>query len=329
MMQAIVIREPGGPEVLTLSSVPKPAPPARDEILVRVRATAVNRADLLQRMGRYPAPPGVPKDIPGLEYAGDVEAVGADVTEFTVGARVYGLVGGGSYAEYVVVPAGTAAPIPDVFSYEQAATIPEAYLTAYDAMVVQAGLRAGETVLIHAVGSGVGIAALRIAKALGAKTIGTARSPEKLDRAKHLGLDGGICVQDACFAKDVKERTAGEGVHVVLDLVGGPYVPESLASLAPKGRIAVVGLLAGQRAEVDLGLLLRSRARIFGTVLRARAPEEKLALGALLRNEIGALVAAGAATPEIDKLYPLSQAADAHVHVGKNESFGKVVLQVP
>ena len=327
-MKAIVVREPGGPEVLTVTSVEDPAPPNPGEILVRVHATAVNRADLLQRMGRYPAPAGVPANILGLEYAGEVVAAGEGTSDFCTGDRVYGLVGGGSYAEYVVVHAATAARIPDGLSYAEAATIPEAYLTAYDAMVIQAGLAAGECALIHAVGSGVGIAALRIAKARGSTTVGTARTNAKLERAKLLGLDEAICVRDARFAGDVKTLTEGRGANVVLDLVGGPYVPESLVALALQGRIAVVGLLAGARAEIDLGLLLRKRARIFGTVLRARGLGERCTLGELLRNEIAALVASGAALPEIDRTFALDDAAEAHAYVGRDESFGKVVLVV-
>lgn len=327
-MKAIVVREPGGPEVLTLSTVDDPAAPKSGEMLVRVHATAVNRADLLQRMGRYPAPAGVPANILGLEYAGEVVVVGEGVTMFSSGDRVYGLVGGGSYAEYVVVHAGTAAHIPAGLSYAQAATIPEAYLTAYDAMVVQAGLGTGECVLIHAVGSGVGIAALRIANAKAARTIGTARTQEKLDRAKLIGLDEAICTSDAQFAEKVLALTDGKGVNVVLDLVGGPYVPESLIALALRGRMAIVGLLAGARADLDLGLLLRKRARIFGTVLRARGLEERCVLGELLRTEIADLVARGAAVAEIDRAFPLDAASEAHAYVARNESFGKVVLTV-
>lgn len=327
-MKAIVIREPGGPEVLTVANVPNPMPPEAGEILVRVRATAVNRADLLQRMGRYPAPPGVPADIPGLEYAGEVVSVGDAVTRFAAGDRVYGLVGGGSYAEYVRVFADTAAPIPSALGFEEAATIPESYLTAYDAMVVQAGLAKGECVLVHAVGSGVGVAALRIGKALGARVIGTARTQEKLARETHIGLDEAICVHNAQFADAVRERTQGKGVDVVLDLVGGPYVAESLASLATKGRIAVVGLLAGAKTDLDLGLLLRKRAKVFGTVLRARDLRERCQLGALLREQVDTLVRTGAAAPEVDRTFSLEAAAEAHAYVAKNENFGKVVLTV-
>ncbi len=209
-MRAIVIREPGGPEVLELRNVPTPIP-QRGEARVRVRATAVNRADLVQRVGAYPAPPDAPRDIPGLELAGEVDAIGEGVTAVKVGDRVFGLAGGGTYAEQVVVHARTLVRMPEGLAFAEAAAIPEAFVTAYDAMVVQGGLAAGETVLVHAAGSGVGTAAIQIARVVGAFPIGTARSASKLDRARPMGLSEGILVEEGKFAEKVSAVTAGRG----------------------------------------------------------------------------------------------------------------------
>jgi NADPH:quinone reductase len=330
-MRAIVITKPGGPEVLELREVAAPEP-GPGQARVRIRASAVNRADLLQRLGAYPAPPDAPADIPGLEIAGEVDAVGAGTRDVAVGDRVFGIVSGGAYAEAVVVHARTLAPIPGNLDFTEAAAIPEAFVTAYDAMVLQAGLSAGETVLVHAVGSGVGTAAVQIARAIGARAVGTARTEEKLDRAKALGMDHGIVPDKAgagpAFAEKVRAVTRGRGADVVLELVGGAYVPESLASLAERGRLVLVGLMAGTRADVDLGVVLRRRLRIFGTVLRARPLEEKIAAGQVLATHLSPLVARGALRPVIDRVMPLAEAAEAHAYLASNDTFGKVVLTV-
>ncbi len=323
-MRAIVIPTPGK---LELREVPTPEP-APGQARVRVRATAVNRADLLQVMGAYPAPPDAPPDIPGLEIAGEVDAVGAGVRDVKEGDRVYGLVGGGAYAEHVVVHARTLAKIPGALPWEDAAAIPEAFVTAYDAMVLQAGLAAGESVLVHAAGSGVGTAAAQIARAIGARAIGTARSEDKITRAKALGLAAGVVAKDARFADAVRAANDGRGVDVVLELVGGAYVPESLASLADRGRLVLVGLTGGTHAEIDLGVVLRRRLRVFGTVLRARPLEEKIAAGQTLARHISPLVASGALRAVVDRIFPLENAAEAHAYVASNASFGKVVLSV-
>jgi NADPH:quinone reductase len=320
-MRAIVFTAAGGPEVIDHREVPDPVAGA-GEVVVRVRATAVNRADLLQRMGFYPAPPGVPADIPGLELAGEVESDGAI---FKAGARVYGLAGGGTYAEKVVVHERTLAQIPDGLDFVQAAAVPEAFVTAYDAMVSQAGLSAGETVLVSAVGSGVGTAAVQIARAIGARAIGTARTESKLGRAAELGMAHGIVAESGKFARAVREATGGRGVDVVLELVGGPYVAEDIACVARGGRIILVGLMAGARGELDFGPILQKRVRLQGTVLRARPLEEKIVAGQLLAR-LGPLFASGALRPVVDRVFPLAEAAAAHVYVGSNEGFGKVVL---
>jgi putative PIG3 family NAD(P)H quinone oxidoreductase len=326
-MRAIVIREPGGPEVLELRDVPSPEP-SRGEVRVRVRGTAVNRADLLQRLGMYPAPPGSPPDIPGLEIAGEVDIVGEGVTELAQGDRVFGIVGGGGYAEQVVVHARALARIPAAMVWTDAAAIPEAFVTAWDAMVTQAHLAAGETVLVHAVGSGVGTAALQIARAVGARVIGTARTAEKVAGAKALGLAEAIVVEGGTFADEALSRTGGRGVDVVVELVGGAYVAEDIKCIAPQGRIVVVGAVAGTRVDIDLGSLMRKRAEIRGTMLRSRPLEEKILATRAFERHLVPLFASGALRAVIDRVLPLAQAAEGHRVVQKNETFGKVVLEV-
>ena len=329
-MKAIVISRFGGPEVLELREVDTPAP-GRGEVRVRVRATAVNRADLLQRAGAYPAPPDAPADIPGLEFAGEIDALGdgaAAVSDLAIGDRVFGLAGGGSYAEALVVHARALARIPDGISFTDAAAVPEVFITAWDAMVVQARLQAGDTVLIHAAGSGVGTAAVQIARAIGARSVGTARTRDKLARARALGLDQEILVEEGAFADAVLRATGGRGADVVLELVGGRYLAEDLACAAPRARIVLVGLMAGARAELDLGQLLRKRLQITGTVLRARPLEEKIAAVQLLDRHLAPLLARGLLRAVVDRVLPLARAAEAHADVAGNQTFGKVVLSV-
>ncbi len=326
-MRAVVIRQPGGPEVLEVRDLPDPEP-SRGEVRVRVRATAVNRADLLQRLGVYQAPPGVLADVPGLEIAGEVDALGDDVTELGKGDRVFGIVGGGGYAEYVVAHARTLVRIPAGMSFTDAAAVPEAFITAWDAMVSQARLAAGETVLVHAVGSGVGTAALQIARAIGAGVIGTARSADKIARATALGLAHGVLVAGAAFAAPVLTLTQGRGVDVIVDLVGGAYVPEDLACLASCGRVVVVGLVGGRVAEVDLGVLMSKRAELRGTILRTRPLEEKILVARALERHMVPLFSSGALHPVVDVVLPLAQAAEGHRRMHSNATFGKVVLEV-
>ena len=325
-MRAIAITKPGGPDVLALVERETPEP-SRGEVRVRVRATAINRADLLQRMGAYPAPSDAPADIPGLELAGEVEALGPGVERLAVGDRVFGLVGGGAYAEQLVTHERALAKIPQGMSFEDAAAVPEAFITAHDAIVGQAGLTAGETLLIHAVGSGVGTAALQLGRALGVFTIGTARTPEKLERAKALGLDAGVVAESNRFA-DAVRAVDPAGAHVVLELVGGGYLDEDLRCTRPLGRIVLVGLMAGAKHEIDLSLILRKRLRIMGTVLRARPLEEKLAVMRTFEDQVVPLIARGKLRPVIDAVMPLDQAAQAHARMASNAGFGKIVLTV-
>lgn len=325
-MRAIVITPSHELELRDDLPVPEPA---SSQVRVRVRACGVNRADLLQRMGHYPAPPDAPADIPGLEVAGTIDAVGRDVTDLRVGDRVYGVVGGGAYAEHVVVHSRTLARLPDAIDFETGAAIPEAFLTAYDAIVSQAGLAAGETVLVHAAGSGVGTAAVQIARAVGARAIGTSRTETKLDRAKAFGLHASVLTtgKPPRFAERVRDAAKG-GVDVVLELVGGDYVSESLACLAPKGRLVLVGLLAGARAEIDLGVVLRQRLRVYGTVIRARPLEEKIALAHVLAKHLTPLFLEGKLRAVVDRVLPLERAADAFAHMAANDGFGKIVLRI-
>jgi NADPH2:quinone reductase len=329
-MRAIVIAQPGGPEVLTLTERPDPVP-SLGEVRVRIHATAVNRADLLQRMGLYPAPPDAPSDIPGLEYAGVVDALGAGVTDLAVGDRVFGLAPGGTYAEAITVHARAVARLPAELSFVQGAAVPEAFITAYDAIVSQGRLASGERVLIHAVGSGVGTAAVQIARAIGAEAIGTARTADKLERAKALGMRHGIHAKSAAFADEVLAATGKDGVDVVLELVGGAYVAEDLRCLALHGRIVVVGTLAGANVDLNLAVLMRRRATLRGTLLRSRPLEDRILAMRTFARHVVPLFSAQSPTPlvpVVDRTFPWGEAGDAHSYLATNEGFGKVVLEV-
>lgn len=325
-MKAVSISKPGGPEVLEMVERPLPEP-GPSEIRVRVHATALNRADLLQRRGSYPAPPGAPADVPGLEYAGEVEAVGPGAGLWAEGNRVMGLVGGGAYSEYLCVHEREAMRVPHNLSLEHAAAVPEAFMTAYDALFRQLDVQVGEHVLIHAAGSGVGTAAVQLCRAAGAFTLGTSRTPEKLKRAKDLGLDTSIDASAGDWARQVEEATGGEGVNAILDLVGGGYFADNMRVLAPRGRWVVVGLVAGAQANLNLGLLLSKRAHIMGTVLRARPLEEKIALARDFSSSVLPLLASERIAPVVDRVYPMSDVRTAHRRMEGNDTFGKIVLR--
>jgi NADPH2:quinone reductase len=324
-MRAVIYEGAGGPEVITIGEVPKPE--VRPEhIRVKVHAAGVNRADLIQRRGQYAAPSGWPANIPGLEYAGEVEAVRQGVTQWRAGDRVMGLVGGGAQAELVVVHQNEVLPIPAGLSYEEAAAIPESFLTAYDALVTRARLQAWERVLIHAVGSGLGTAAAQIARQLGATVLGTSRSGDKLARALIYGLDVGIDTSRTPFRDAV-----GEPVDVVLDVLGGPALADNLAILAPRGRLIILGFLAGSRSEVDLGPLLRKRLEVIGTVMRTRELDERIPLIREFSDRMLPLFEprfgqAAALRPVLERAYPMTQLADAHRVLEGNATFGKVVV---
>ncbi len=326
-MKAVFIDDPSTGRGLSLAEVPDPAAPSGTAVLVRVRAAGLNRADLLQAKGLYPPPPGFSPNIPGLEFAGEVAAVGSGVTGWQPGDRVFGITAGEAQAEYVSIDERHLAPIPDRLSFNEAAAVPEAFITAFDAVVTQAGLARGETLLIHAVGSGVGLAALQIGHVVGARVIGTSRTAAKLDACREFGLDAGLVTAEPVFADAVIEATGGRGADVILDLVGGAYFPENLRSLAPKGRVMLVGLTAGRKAEVDLGLILQKRATVRGTVLRGRSFDEKCEATRRFRDDVVPLLADGTLRPVIDRVFAASDVLAAYDHLASNESFGKVVLE--
>jgi len=329
IMKAAIITKPGGPNVLEIQDRPIPTP-GPDDLIVRVRASALNRADLHQREGNYPAPPGSPPDIPGLEFAGEVASLGANVRDWRAGDRVFGIVGGGANAEYVVADAQSVARIPDNLSWTDAAAIPEAFITAHDALVVQARVQRGENVLVHAVGSGVGLAAVQIARAWGATPYGTARTADKIDRAIPLGLEHGVVLGDDPddMLPSLKEWTNGAGIHVTLDLVGGAYLPASIRAAASRGRIMLIGTVAGRTASVPLGNILGKRLTLRGTVMRARPLEEKRAVAAAFAREVVPRFADGTLEPTVDSVFSLEEIQRAHERLASNATFGKVVVTI-
>jgi putative PIG3 family NAD(P)H quinone oxidoreductase len=328
-MKAVVITKPGGPEVLQLQEVPDPVPGPED-LLVRVRAAALNRADLLQRMGGYPQPgPKPAHEIPGMEYAGEVIAIGARVEGFAPGDRVMGLLAGGAYAEQVVTHFRLAMKVPANLSWDEAGATPEVYITAHDALR-QCGLVAGETVLVHAAGSGVGVAAIQIAKVMGASLVlGTAGSAAKLAHAAELGLDVGINYREQDFAEEASKATAGRGVDVILDVIGADYWDRNMRSLALKGRMVLVGLMGGNSTNANIGVLLQKRASVRGTTLRARPLEEKGEATRAFEKSVLPHIASGRVKVIVDRVYPLAEAGAAQEYMGANQNFGKVVLSVP
>jgi putative PIG3 family NAD(P)H quinone oxidoreductase len=317
----------GGPEVLKLGEVDRPVPGA-GQVLVRVAATSVNRADTVQRMGNYPAPPG-DSEILGLEAAGVVEEVGPDVSGFGTGDRVMTLVGGGGYAEYAVAYASHLMPIPSNLSFEQAAAISEVYITAYLNVFMLGGLRDGETVLLHGGGGGVNTAGIQLAKALrsGARVFVTASSG-KLDRVRELGADLVIDYRAENFAEAVREHTSKRGVDVILDHIGAPYLAPNLECLARGGRLVLIGVMKGAKAELNLATLMVKRQHIIGSVLRSRPVDEKAAITAEFTKTVLPLFADGTIEPLIHTVLPLSDAAEAHRMMEASEHFGKVILAV-
>ncbi len=327
-MRAIVIEGKGGGEVLHVREVPTPEPRG-EQIRVRVRAAALNRADLMQARGMYPAPPGSPADIPGLEYAGEVDALGPDVIgPLKVGDRVFGIVGGGGEAEYVLTHERMAVPIPPDLDFVEAAAVPEAFITADDALLARGQLEPGGRVLIHAVGSGVGTAAVQLARAMGCTVYGTSRTGGKLERARGLGLDHGIDTSTEDFAAAVASRTRGAGVDVVIDFLGGPALAGNLAALKTRGRLVLVGLLGGTNAPLDLNVMLRKRLTIVGTTLRARPLEEKIAATRGFAERVVPWLAGGVVRPVVDSAFSLEEVREAQARMASNEVFGKVVLRL-
>ncbi len=324
-MRAAIISRPGDPEVLEIHDVETPEP-LGEQVRVRVRASGINRADLLQRAGGYPAPPGSPSNIPGLEFAGEVDAVGPLVRMWKPGQRVMGLAGGGAQAEYILSHEGLLVEIPQKLDFVQAGGIPEVFMTAHDALFTQAGLQMGDRVLIHAVGSGVGTAAIQLAHVAGATTFGTSRTPRKLELARELGLNVGLAAQN--FASEVIRLTNREGVHVVIDFIGAPYLEQNMQALAMWGRIVYLATMGGVQANVNLGLLMGKRISMRGVTMRTRSLEEKLAVTRRFATGVLPLLADGRVKPVIDHVYPLEEIAEAHRVMGENRNFGKLVVRV-
>jgi NADPH2:quinone reductase len=323
-MRAVVITEFGDPEVLRVLEVERPVPGPR-QVLVKVASSGVNRADLVQRIGRYPAPKGYPQDIPGLEYAGVVESVGSEVELWQAGDPVMGIVGGGGYAEYLAIHERKVVRAPAGISIQDAGAIPEVFMTAFDALFRQMELSEGETVLIHAVGSGVGTAAVQLTQTAGVRAIGTSRTQTKLDRALELGLDVGVLGDDS-WSEKVMAATGGKGVDVILDLVGGSYLEGNLTVLGHQGRHIVVGVPSGARGQIDLRLLMGKRGTIKGTVLRARPLEEKIALAREFEHRVCPHFAARNVAPVVDRTFAPEEAPAAHHYLAENRNFGKVLL---
>ncbi len=321
-------------EVLILAEVPEPVP-GPEEVRVRVRCAGINRADLLQRMGRYPVPEGSPPDIPGLEFAGEIAELGTEVTSWSVGDRVMGILGGGGYAEFVVVPVGQLLAVPAPMSWSEAGAIPEVFLTAADALFERGRLCAGERVLIHSVGGGVGTAAIQLARVAGAGTIIGTASAGKLARIEETGLplDVGIDRNAGSFSDEVLRQTQDGGVDVILDTVGAPYWEANIASLATLGRLVIVGVMGGSVVEASLRALMGKRATVVGTVLRARPTAQKASLTADFNRRFLPEFSPGDAgrprlVPVIDRMFPLAEASEAHRYMESNQSFGKVLLDL-
>jgi NADPH2:quinone reductase len=329
-MKAVTILSFGGVEGLGVREVADAPPATLNRVRVRVRAAGLNRADILQRLGRYPAPAGYPQDIPGLEFAGEVVEVGEEARRWKAGDRVFVIIGGGGQAEFVTVPENHLAGIPPNLDWAEAAAVPEVFMTAHDALFTQCGLQMGEQVLIHAAGSGVGTAASQLVRAAGAVAFGTSRTADKLEKAKEFGLTESFVASGdpMAFAEAVKQWTNGSGVDVVLDLVGAAYLKANLESLATKGRLIFVGTTSGARAEIDYSVVMGKRLRIMGTSLRTRSLEEKATATRLFAQHVVPLLAHGSVRPVIDKVFRMEEVRAAHERLESNESFGKVVLMM-
>ncbi|MFW6751143.1 NAD(P)H-quinone oxidoreductase [Pseudomonas glycinae] len=325
-MTRIEITEPGGPEVLQSRRVPLPVV-AEGEVLIRVHAAGVNRPDALQRAGKYPMKPGM-NPIPGLEVAGEVVAIGGGVSTFAVGDRVCALTNGGGYAEYCAVPAGQVLPIPDGLDWIQAAAIPETFFTVWANLFGLGGASRGQRALIHGGTSGIGTTALMLCREFGIEAFATAGSADKCAAIRNLGGDA-INYREQEFAAVIAEKTAGQGVNVILDIMGGSYLNGNISALGMDGRLVMIGFLGGARAnDIDLLAILGKRAVVTGSLLRARTSAEKAAITDQLREHVWPALAAGRCLPIIDKVYPLADAALAHAHMEAGDHIGKIVLKI-
>ncbi len=326
MMKAITRNGDGGPEVLQLSEV-SPPQPTETQLLVNVKATALNRLDLIQRRGGYPPPPGE-SEILGLEIAGTVSAMGERVIGFNEGDRVFGLIGGGGYAEQAVIDYRMAMFIPDGWSFEEAAAVPEVFFTANENIFTLGRLSAGETILIHAGGSGVGTAGIQIACQSGARVFVTAGTSDKIDNCKTLGAIAGINYKQSDFVTEIERLTDGEGVDVVLDFIGAPYLARNLQILKTKGRLLQVGLMGGSATEIDLGVVMRKRLQIIGSVMRPQSLDEKISITQRFVQRWLPALKEGTLQPVIDSVHPLAQVREAHQYMEANRNFGKIILKI-
>ena len=326
-MTAIEITSFGDPQVLKPVERPKPEP-RPGEIVVRIRAAGVARADVMQREGKYPPPAGAP-DIPGLDVAGTVDSIGVNITRFLAGDRVCAILAGGGYAEFCAVPELQTLPIPEGWNEIEAATLPENLFTVYDNLITRAGLKAGETALVHGGTSGIGSMALMLATAWGAKSIATAGSQQKCEACLAFGAQHAINYRESDFVAEVKRLTEGRGVDVVFDMVGGPYLARNIEALATEGRITIVATQGGRAAELDLSKLMMKRGRVMGSTMRARTPEQKGQVAERLKREVWPLLPAKKTIrPVIDSTFPLAEAWRAHERMQSGEHIGKIVLVV-
>jgi putative PIG3 family NAD(P)H quinone oxidoreductase len=323
-MRAVIAPEPGGPEALVVTDLPDPTP-GRGEVVLDMTATAVNRADTLQRQGRYPPPPGA-SEVLGLECSGVVSAVGADVERWSVGDRVCALLAGGGYAEKVLVPAGQVMPVPDGVDLVAAGALPEVACTVWSNVFMVAALQPDETLLVHGGAGGIGTFAIQLAHALGARVVATAGSPEKLEVCRSLGADVAVSYREQDFVEEVHAATDGRGADVILDNMGASYLERNLAALATEGRLVVIGMQGGTRAEIDLGALMRKRAAVTATSLRARPVEEKAAICASVVEHVWPLVADGSVRTLVHATLPLHDAREGHRMMEAGEHVGKIVL---
>lgn len=326
-MKAVTIGEFGDLDSLSFSDVADKTLTSANDVLVRVHAVGLNRADLVQAAGNYPPPSGFDPKILGLEFAGEIVELGSDVVGWEIGDRVFGIVAGEGQAEIVATDSRCIARIPQNLSYIEAAAVPEVFITAHDAIFTLGALKQDETLLIHAVGSGVGLAALQLANAAKAQVIGTSRTADKLERAHKFGLEHGIAANDAKFADEVARITDGKGANVILDLVGASYFEENIRSLGYRGRLILVGLTGGRTSKIDLGSMLFKRASVIGTSLRARSTEEKAIVTQRFANDVLPLLASGKVVPTVDRVFTASDVAGAYRYLASNESFGKVILE--
>jgi putative PIG3 family NAD(P)H quinone oxidoreductase len=325
-VKAILVDHPGDPEVMHLGDAPDPVP-RPGEVLIRVHATAVNRADTLQRRGFYPPPPGA-SEIIGMEAAGTVEKPGEGVEGWDGGEPVCVLLAGGGYAELVTAPAGQLMPVPEGMSWTDAAAIPEVFLTAHDNLFTRGRLAGGETVLVHGGGGGVGTAAIQLAHRAGARVLVTAGSAAKLERCRALGADAGINHREEDFVARARELTGGRGVEVVLDVMGAAYLARNLEVLAPDGRLVIIGLQGGATTDIDLNHLLRRRLSVIATTLRGRPPQQKAEIVRRFVEEALPGFEDGTLRPVVDRVLPLAEAPAAHRAMEAGENVGKIVLQV-